>query len=106
VAVAEVKENLRPVSWHMQNPISASLWVKAGVLFLVPALFLQNVTVANQSYREVLIAALIQTAVADVCFFRALLRGGVVMQCFCVLLLLPTLFVVADFIRRAPGAFR
>jgi hypothetical protein len=64
------------------------------------------VTVANQSYREVLVAALILTAVADVCFIRALLRGGVVVRCFCVLLFLPTLFVVADFIRRAPGAFR
>ncbi len=90
----------------MQSSVSASLWVKAVVLFLVPALFLQNVTVANQSYWEVLVTALILTAVADVCFIRALLRGGVVAQYFSVLLLLPTLFVVADFIRRAPGAFR
>jgi hypothetical protein len=70
------------------------------------ALFFQTVTVAGGRYAGVLTTALILTIVADVCFVQAFRRGGVVARCFSVLLLLPTLFVVADLIRRGPSVFR
>lgn len=69
------------------------------------ALILQNVTLASQDYRLVLVCALAFTTVADVCLLLAFVRRGLITRCVSVLLMLPTLFVVTDFIRRAPGSF-
>jgi hypothetical protein len=77
-----------------------------GVPLLLVALFFQTVTVAGARYVGVLITALVLTVVADLCFIQAFRCGGLAIRCFSVLLLLPTLFVVADFIRRAPYLFR
>ncbi len=69
------------------------------------ALALQTLTLASHRYRTVLIAALLLTFAADSCFVSAFVRGRLVARCASVLLMLPTVFVVADFLRRAPHSF-
>lgn len=72
---------------------------------MILALILQNVSLASQDYRAVLIAALALTLVADRCFVAAFIRGRVAARCASVIFMLPTVFVVADFMRRAPYSF-
>jgi hypothetical protein len=76
-----------------------------GIPLMVVALALQNVTLVSQDYRTVLIIALALTVLADSCFIAAFVRGGLAARCASVGLMLPTLFVVADFMRRAPHSF-
>ena len=90
----------------MQTSARIGLWFGLGVPLLFVALFLQTVTVAGGRYTGVLITALVLTVVADICFIQVFRRGGLAARCFSVLLLLPTLFVVADLIRRGPYLFR
>ena len=90
----------------MQTSARIGLWFGLGVPLLLAALFFQTVTLASQRYASFLFTALILTAIADLCFIQAFRRGGLVIRVFCVLLLLPTLFVIADFIRRAPYFFK
>lgn len=77
------------------------IWFGIGIPLLLLALFYQTVTLASQKYTGVLIKALILTAAADFCFIQAFRRGGLVVRVLSVLLLLPTIFVIADFLRRA-----
>jgi hypothetical protein len=76
-----------------------------GVPLLLVALFFQTVTLASQQYAGVLITAPCLTALADICFILAFRQGSLLVRCFSVVLLLPTVFVVADFIRRSPNVF-
>jgi len=75
------------------------------VPLLILALILQTVTLANQDYSTVLIVALALTLVADCCFVAAFIRGRLAARCVSIVLMLPTVFVVADFMRRAPHSF-
>jgi|GEM_PF-4957224 len=77
-----------------------------GVLLLIVALFFQSVTLASPRYEGVLITALVCTILADVCFIQTFRLGGLVIRCLSGLFLLPTCFIVADFMRRAPYLFR
>ena len=72
---------------------------------MVVALILQTITLASQDYRTVLIIALALTLFADGCFVAAFIRGHIVARCASVVLMLPTLFIVADFVRRVPHSF-
>lgn len=90
----------------MQSSARIGLWFGVGVPLLLVALFFQTVTVTGERYTGVLVTALLLTTTADICFVQAFRRGGVAVRVFSVLLLLPTLFVVADFVRRAPHVFR
>jgi hypothetical protein len=76
-----------------------------GVPLLIVALILQTITLASQDYRTVLIVALVLTLGADSCFVAAFIRGRLAARCASVVLMLPTVFVVADFMRRAPHSF-
>jgi hypothetical protein len=76
-----------------------------GVPLLIVALILQTITLASQDYRTVLIAALVLTLVADCCFVAAFIRGRLAARCISFVLMLPTVFVIADFMRRAPHSF-
>jgi F0F1-type ATP synthase assembly protein I len=76
-----------------------------GVPLLIVALILQTITLASQDYRTVLIVALLLTLAADICFATAFIRGRIAARCASVILMLPTLFVVVDFVRRAPHSF-
>jgi hypothetical protein len=91
---------------RMQSSARIGFWFGLGVTLLLMALFFQTVTLAGQRYTSVLITAFVLTIVADLCFIQTFRRGGAVIRFFSVLLLLPTVFVVADFIRRAPYLFR
>jgi hypothetical protein len=82
------------------------LLVGLGGLLLLLALCLQFVTLASQDYRVFLLTALLLILSADVCFVLALMRGGFAMRCFSIVLMLPTILLVADFMRRAPHSFR
>lgn len=90
----------------MQHSTQIGWWFSFGVPLLLAALFFQTVTLVSGHYASVLITALTLTALADACFVQAFRRGGLAIRCISVLLLLPTLFVVADFIRRAPHSFQ
>jgi hypothetical protein len=72
-----------------------------GASLMIIALILQNITLVSQDYRTVLILALVFAIVADSCFVAAFIRGRFAARCASVLLMLPTAFVVADFVRRA-----
>ena len=72
---------------------------------MIVGLVLQTITLASQDYRAVLIAALALTLVADSCFVAAFIRGRLAARCASVVLILPTAFVVSDFMRRAPHSF-
>ena len=72
---------------------------------MILALLLQTITLASQDYRTILIVALVLTVLADACFVAAFVRGRTAARCASVVLMLPTVFVVADFIRRAPHLF-
>ena len=69
------------------------------------ALALQTITLASQDYRTILIAALVLTLLADSCFVAAFIRGRLAARCASVVLMLPTVFIVADFMRRASHSF-
>ena len=68
---------------------------------MILALILQTITLASQDYRTVLIVALGLTLVADSCFVAAFIRGRLAARCASAVLMAPTVFVVADFMRRA-----
>ena len=72
---------------------------------MILALVLQTITLASRDYRAVLVIALALTLVADSCFVAAFIRGRLAARCVSVVLMLPTVFVVADFMRRAPHSF-
>jgi hypothetical protein len=76
-----------------------------GVPLMVLALLFQTITLASQDYRAILIVALALTLVADCCFVAAFIRGRLAARCVSIVLMLPTVFVVADFMRRAPHSF-
>ena len=81
-------------------------WVLGiGVVLMLLALILQTITLVNHDYRTVLILALVLTVAADFCFVGAFLRGSFALRCIAVLLMLPTAFVIIDFLRRAPHSF-
>ena len=77
-------------------------WFGLGVPLLLAALVFQTITLANGRYGGIFITAFLLTIVADICFIQAFRRGGLAIRCLSILLLLPTVFVVADLIRRAP----
>ena len=76
-----------------------------GVPLMAGALLLQTITLASERYGSVLIVALLLAIAADCCFVAAFMRGSVAVRCISVALMLPTVFVVADFLRRAPHSF-
>ena len=69
------------------------------------ALFCVFVTVARGGYREVLLVALVGSVITGACCTVVIARGGWV-RWAAVILVLPVLFIVDEFIRRAPAAFR
>lgn len=90
----------------METSARIGLWFGLGVPLLFVEFLFQTVTLSGGRYAGVLTTALILTIIADVCFVQAFKRGGMAARCFSVLLVLPTLFVVADPIRRGPHLFR
>lgn len=86
-------------SWRTMLPLGL------GSLFMLAALFFQTVTLASQKYNGVLVTALVLAIVADLCLIVAFQRGRLAVRFLSGLLMLPTIFVVMDFFRRAPDSF-
>jgi hypothetical protein len=81
-------------------------WVLGvGFVLILGVLFLQTVTLVSGDYTKVLVIALALTVAADAFLIRAFFLGGVIVRSLSVLFLLPTLFVVGDFLRRTPHVF-
>ena len=77
----------------------------AGFWLQMTSLFFIFVTVAGGGYHRVLATAIILTVTATLCFILAFRKGGPQVRIVCFVLVLPTLFVASEFIRRAPHAF-
>jgi hypothetical protein len=68
------------------------------------ALVCQTITIGGGDYRVVLLVALGGMVVADVCCAVMIWRGDVV-RLVPVVIALPSLYIVWEFLRRAPGTF-
>ena len=77
----------------------------AGFWLQMASLFFIFTTVAVGGYRRVLATAIILTVTATLCFVLAFRKGGPLARIVCFVLVLPTIFVASEFIRRAPYAF-
>lgn len=82
---------------------STLLLVSASFCMLLALLF-QTVTLATGDYRPILITSLALMVVADVCCLVVYLRGGRA-RLVAALIPAPSLFIVLDFLLRAPFAF-
>jgi hypothetical protein len=76
-----------------------------GVLLMLLALANSFVTLANGHYGGVLLTSGVSATLALVCFAIPLVRGPLRWRIIAVVLALPWLFVISDFVRRAPYAF-
>jgi hypothetical protein len=98
-----------PMAWAKTNEgktmrIPSSLLLELAAFSMLIALACQNITLASQDYRVILLVALGCTCVADVCCAIVLVRGGPAC-CIALAIALPTLFIVWDFLRRAPSTY-
>lgn len=82
---------------------SETLLVAATLLMMV-ALASVTITLANASYAGVLVTALTCTLLADTCCLVVFLRGGWV-RWVTLLVVLPSLFVYSEFLRRSGAVF-
>jgi hypothetical protein len=78
---------------------------KLGVGAMAAALALQTVTLASGDYAAVLLIALGLTAVADACLIAVAWNSGTWLRVISIVFILPTLFIVEDFTRRAPFVY-
>ena len=76
-----------------------------GVAAMLGALFLQNVTLTRNYYREVLVIALGLAIVADACLAAVVWFGPSRLRLLALAAMVPTLLILADFLRRAPHTF-
>lgn len=77
-----------------------------AALFMTVAIVCPFIDLASQDYRGVLLIGLGATTVAVGCCAGAFARGSAVARWSAVMIALPSLFIVWDFLRRAPAAFR
>lgn len=87
----------------MRVPTALCYWV--GLFCMLVALALQTLTLASQRYHSVLLSAMGLTIVADVCLGVAAWHGGVGRRAAAAITMLPTLFIIYDFLRRGTYVF-
>ncbi len=80
-------------------------FVSLGVLLMLIAFAGSNVTMAQDSYAGTLVTAMICRVLALACFAVPLVRGPIGWRVAAVIPALPMLFIVPDFLRRAPNVF-
>jgi hypothetical protein len=84
---------------------SSSDWLLLiAMTSMLLALVCDNVSVASDDYRGVLLAALVGAAVADSCCAVLFIRGD--RRRLALVIAAPSLYIVWDFLRRAPFAFQ
>lgn len=76
-----------------------------GFASLFIALLCQNVTLADGDYRGVLLVSLFCSIVAAISFAAAFVRGSFGWKIASLAAMLPVVFIVSDFCRRAPFVF-
>ncbi len=86
-------------------PSKQRLLLLIGLNALLIGLFLEFVTLPADGYRPVLLGALVFTTIADTCFLIAWRRGHWLTRAVLGVLLIPSVFIVADFAHRAPSVF-
>jgi hypothetical protein len=85
----------------MRSSDSRLLLIAAFSMLL--ALACGNVTLASKDYRGVLLTALIGVAVADSCCAILFVRGR---RWVALVIAAPSVYIVWDFVRRAPFVFK
>jgi hypothetical protein len=76
-----------------------------GLVCMLIALTSQTIPLASQRYAPALLTALGLTIVADACLGTVAWRGGLGWRVAAVIIMLPTWFIILDFLRRAPSTF-
>jgi hypothetical protein len=76
-----------------------------GVLLMLIAFSCSNVTLTRGSYAGMLLTAMICGSLALVCVAIPFGRGPIGWRVAAVIFALPMLFMVSDFLRRAPYVF-
>jgi hypothetical protein len=76
-----------------------------GVLLMLVAWTCSNVTLARGSYAGVLITAMVCGLLAVLCLAVPFIRGPIVWRIAAAVFALPMLFIVSDFLRRAPYVY-
>ncbi len=80
--------------------VSSGALLSLAVICMAVALTCQNITLVSGDYRGVLLLALLGMVAADLCCFVVFARGGR-SRWVAVALATPSLFIVADLLRRA-----
>jgi hypothetical protein len=88
----------------MRRGFSTDRLLVVAAFSMAVALFCANVTVAGGDYRLVLLVALGGMVVADICCAVMIWRGDMV-RLVPVVIALPSLYILCDFLRRAPVTF-
>lgn len=76
-----------------------------GVLLMLIAFACSNVTLAGGSYAGVLLTAMVCGLLALVCLSIPFFCGPIGWRVAALIFALPMLFIVCDFVRRAPHVF-
>lgn len=82
-----------------------SILLAVAALLMVVSLFNESVTLATEDYRRALLTALITMVIADLICLQHFLRGRRA-RWAAVLIALPSLFILWDFVIRAPFVWR
>ncbi len=81
--------------------------LQSGLLLFVAtacmlfSLMCQNITIAGGNYGQVLLAGIVGMTAADICCVIVFIRGGA-LKWGALIIALPSLFIVWDFLRRVP----
>lgn len=89
----------------MQKPQAVAIArLSLATSMMVVSLASENVTLLSQDYRALLATAFATMLLADILCVPSLRRRGLE-RCIAVLIVLPSLFILWDFARRAPYVF-
>ena len=88
----------------MRVPISSGMLLIVAAWLMAAALFGQTITLTSGDYRAILLASLAAMGAADALCAVVFFRGGR-LRWVAVAIALPTVFLVADFLRRAPAVW-
>jgi hypothetical protein len=72
---------------------------------MTSALLLQHITLAGGSYAPILLTALALTPAADACLLPVAIHATRTWRIAAALTMLPTLYILHDFLRRASHTF-
>ena len=72
---------------------------------MVLALAGETVTLASQDYRVTLVISLLLMIAADIILIKEFRKGKIITKIITTIFMLPSLFIVYNFIRRAPYIF-